>query len=90
MLPVAILTTTTFDAATVDPTTVRFGPGGAAHRGWHVADVDGDGDRDLFLFFRIEASGIQCGDTSASLTGGTFGGQSIQRTDSVRTVGCGN
>jgi DNA-binding beta-propeller fold protein YncE len=49
VIPVAILTTDTFDAITVDPLTVEFGPNGAteAHGRGHIEDVDGDGDNDL-------------------------------------------
>lgn len=91
LIPVAILTTDNFDALTVSPITVRFGVGEAsiAHPSGHLEDVDSDGDLDLVLHFRTQQSGIQCGDTSASLTGETFDGQSIQGSDSVATVGCG-
>jgi hypothetical protein len=90
VVPVAILTTATFDATTVNPMSVRFGPNGAGevHGQGHLEDVDGDGDLDLVLHFRTQAAGIVCGATSASLTGQTFGGQSISGTDSVRTAGC--
>jgi len=90
VIPVAILTTDTFDATTVDPLSVNFGPNGAteAHRKGHTEDADGDGDNDLVLHFSIQDTGIQCGDTSASLTGETFGGQAIEGSDSIRTVGC--
>jgi hypothetical protein len=50
--------------------------------------VDGDGDADLLLRFRNQASGIACGDTLATLNGTTFSGQAITGTDSIRTVGC--
>ena len=90
LIPVAILTTDTFDATTISPITVRFGPAGASpeHPLGHLADVDSDGDLDLVLHFGTQESGIQCGDTEASLTGETFDGQAIQGSDSIVTVGC--
>jgi hypothetical protein len=90
VIPVAILTTGTFDATTVDPSTVRFGATGteavAVHDG--LEDVDFDGDLDLMLHFRTEQTGIVCGTTSVALTGETDGGEPIEGSDSVRTVGC--
>ncbi len=90
VIPVAILTTEAFDALTVSVSTVQFGPTGAsiAHRSGHLEDVDNDGDLDLVLHFRTQESGIQCGDTDASLTGETFDGQAIQGMDSIVTVSC--
>jgi hypothetical protein len=90
MIPVAILTTDTFDATTVDPTTVLFGPTGTEAAPMHSAleDVDGDGDSDLILHFNTQQTGIQCGDTSATLTGKTLGGQEVEGVDSINVVGC--
>lgn len=90
VIPVAILTTSTFNATLVDPLSVRFGPGGATeiHNTGHIEDVNGDGKNDLVLHFDTQSSGIHCGDTSASLTGQTFGGQAIKGSDSIVTVGC--
>lgn len=88
--PVAILTTDSFDATTASPTTVRFGPTGSEAAPVHSAleDVDGDGDIDLILHFDTQATGIECGDVSALLTGETFGGQAIEGSESIATVGC--
>jgi len=90
-IPVAVLTTDTFDATQVDWETVMFGPNGAteAHGRSHVKDIDGDGDADLVLHFKTQETGIACGDTEAALTGETFGGQAFTGTDSIVTVGCG-
>jgi hypothetical protein len=90
VIPVAILTTDTFDATTVDPSTVIFGATGteAAAVQSALEDVDGDGFNDLILHFNTQDTGIQCGDTSALLTGQTFSGQAIEGSDSIVTVGC--
>jgi hypothetical protein len=90
VIPVAILTTESFDASTVDPLSVRFGPKGAkeAHQKGHLEDVNHDGEPDLVLHFRTQNTGIKCGDTSASLTGATLDGDPIQGTDSIMTVAC--
>jgi hypothetical protein len=92
IIPVAILTTDTFDATQVDPLSVEFGPNGATetHGRGHVKDADRDGDMDLILHFKIRQTGIRCGDVSAMLTGKTLGGQAIKGTDSITTVGCNN
>jgi hypothetical protein len=87
---VAILTGNGFNAATVDPNTVRFGATGteAAPLNFAFRDVDRDGDTDMVLRFEIQDTGIKCGDTSASLTGQTFSGLSFSGSDSIRTVRC--
>ena len=89
-ISVAILTTDDFVASNVDPSSVEFGPGPAfiGDGGAHFDDVDFDGDPDLVLFFRIQDTGIECGDTSASLIGMTFDGHEIEGFDSIKTVRC--
>lgn len=93
VIAVAILTTEDFDAATVDHTTVAFGPDGATEihtrpQGIvrHEEDVDGDGDIDVNIHFQFGETGLTCEDTEATLTGETFDGTPIQGTDSVRIV----
>jgi hypothetical protein len=89
-IPVAVLTTETFDATQIDPLTVVFGPGEASesHGRSHIEDVDKDGDADLVLHFRVQESGIQCSDTEATLSGETFDGRPITGSDAIRTVPC--
>ena len=91
---VAILSADDFDATTVDHTTVTFEGAsethvnrrtGVARR--HEEDVDGDGDTDLVLHFRLGDTDLTCGSTEGTLTGETFDGQAIEGTDTVRTVG---
>jgi len=91
VIPVAVLTTGTFDAATVDPGTVRFGATGAEAPALRaaLADVDRDGDPDLVLHFATPATGIRCGDHAVALTGRTFAGVPVRATDAIKTVGCG-
>ncbi|MBA7668279.1 hypothetical protein ES703_76389 [subsurface metagenome] len=72
LIPVAILTTPDFDASTVDPDTVAFGPNEAACVHWALEDVDGDGDIDLILHFKTQDTGINPGDTEATLIGYTY------------------
>jgi hypothetical protein len=86
VIPVAILTTDDFDAADVDPETVRFGPAEARPVHYALEDVDGDGDIDMILHFKTQETGIAPGDTEASLTGETYSGHKIVGTDSVRVI----
>jgi hypothetical protein len=98
VIAVAILTASVdagdaldFDATTVDPLSVEFGPDGAteAHGQGHIEDVDSDGDLDLLLHFRTQETGIECGSNEARLTGETYDGKAIVGSDSIQTVGCG-
>lgn len=89
-IPVAILSTETFDAQTVDSSTVRFGKTGTEARSpiATLEDVDGDGDTDMLLNFKPQDTGIECRDNRAYLTGQTFLGQSFEGSDSIKTVAC--
>lgn len=90
VIPVAVLSAADFDASSIDPSTVTFGPAeaGIAHTAGHIDDVNGDGYPDLLLHFDFEATGIACGDTSGSLTGKTYSGQAVAGADSVQPVPC--
>jgi hypothetical protein len=93
VIPLAVLTTSAgeygtpinFDATTIDPLSVRFGPrddvwtetGGAfeAHGRGHIEDsreldeVTMDGDEDMVLHFHVRETGIEFGDTEACVKG---------------------
>jgi hypothetical protein len=88
VIPVAILSTSTFDAATVEPDSLKFGPSLASPRQFALEDVNNDGSPDLMLHFDTQATGIQCGDGTASLAGLTKTGKVIKGTDAIKTVGC--
>ena len=78
-IPVAVLTTLSFDASTVDPSTVRFGPFGAQTGESTLQDVDGDGRLDLVLNYHTDVTGIACGQSIAIVTGQTFAKQLFSR-----------
>lgn len=84
VVPVAILTTPTFDATTVDPATVEFA--GAASVHWAVEDVDGDGDMDMILHFKTQNLNLTAGSTEAYLTGYTTAGVFFWGMDTVNIV----
>lgn len=88
VIPVAIVSTDTFDAKTLDPLSVRFGPNAAreSHNKGHIEDVNGDGKPDMVLHFRTQESGIKAGDSDACLTGKTTIGLDVQGCDLVKIV----
>ena len=89
-IPVAVLSTPSFDAVSVDTETVRFGRTGSEAPAVHSAleDIDADGDLDLIFHFKREETGIQCGDSVAYLTGKTFSNESFEGSDTVKITGC--
>jgi len=89
-LSVAVLSTATFNAASIDPATVRFGRTGTetAALKHSLEDVNKDGLKDFVCQFEIQEIGLVCGDTSATLTAYTTGGVPIKGSDSVNVVRC--
>jgi hypothetical protein len=85
-VPVAILSSPTFDAATFDRGTVVFAGAPALSIGGSPEDVNGDGLLDLVLHFSTQSLNLMSGDTEACLTGKTLSGQEFKGCDSVNIV----
>jgi len=93
-IPVAILSTESFDATTVDHTTVNFHGAYETHTNnksgelkRHEEDVDGDGDIDLVFHFRLGDTDLDCFSVEGTLTGLTYDGQAISGTDALNMIG---
>jgi hypothetical protein len=84
VIPVAVLSSSTFDAAKVDPASVKFGPNEAPSVSSSRDDVNGDGLLDLVLHFRTQQTGLQSSDTQACLAGQTQSGIPFEGCDSIR------
>jgi probable HAF family extracellular repeat protein len=90
-VPVAIFSTDTFDATTVDPTTVTLADAAVKLKGRgtpqaSAEDVNGDGLLDLVVHVSTEALQLTEGDIEAVLEGETFDGVLIRGSDSVHIV----
>ena len=74
----------------IDIASLRFGVTGeeAAALRAVLDDVDGDGDTDLLVFFRVRETAIDCETLFTYISGVTLTGVSIAATDSVTMVGC--
>jgi hypothetical protein len=84
VVPVAVLTTDDFDAATIDPDTAQFA--GAAPEHWNLEDVDGDGVDDVIFHFRTQELELDQDSTEATLTAQLLTQEEISGTDEVRIV----
>ena len=90
-----LLTTSDFDATTVDHNTVTLGDAYEAHRDRrtgearrHEEDADRDGDIDLVFHFRYAETGLPCYPDVVPFNGYTFDGQPITGGDAdARSVG---
>ena len=82
VVPVAVLTTDDFDAATIDPTTALFA--GAAPKHWGLEDVDHDGDDDVIFHFRTQELELDHDSTEATLTAQLSVSMTAKSTEQVR------
>lgn len=90
VIPVAILSTETFDAALVDPASITLDEAPVAinennnQRMAHVEDINGDGRLDLVVQIIDDLTLV--GNGSATLEGNTFDGTEIRGSDSICVV----
>ena len=87
-LSVAIVGEEAFDATQVDPATVRFGPNEASPIRYKVKDYNRDDFPDLILTFKLAQTGIDCGDTEATLFGETYEEDAIEGRDNFSVEPC--
>jgi hypothetical protein len=91
VVPVAILSSATFDASTVDPASVTLASAPVRLKGnglpqASLQDVNGDGLPDLIVQVSTAALALSSSDTEAVLEGKTYDGTPIRGTGSVRIV----
>jgi subtilisin family serine protease len=88
-VPVAVLSSAAFDAAQVDPATLRFGAGQATPiDAPDIADVDGQFGADSTNTYAVAESGIACDDIEVTLTGETYNNQVFSGTDAIDASDC--
>jgi len=90
-VPVAILSSETFDATTVDPLTVTLSGANVRLKGKGTPmssfeDINKDGRLDLLVHVETEALELTDTSTEAVLEGKTFSGRRIKGTDTVKVV----
>jgi hypothetical protein len=90
VIPVAVLTTDSFDASAINSASATFGATGIEAPVWKTAmqDVNGDGRLDMLLYFRTTQTGFKCGDTIGVLKAKTLSGRDVEGKDSIVTVAC--
>jgi hypothetical protein len=89
VVPVAILSTSTFDATKVNPLTVRFGKTGteAAPVHFSLQDVNGDGLLDIVLQFGLQSTGLSLGENQVTLMGRSSDGTPFRGSSAIQLIG---
>ncbi len=90
MMPVAVLSTSQFDAMSINPQTIRVGPTGTEAEPFRSMsdDVNRDGRTDLMVLIRVQDMKAKCGDKVIRLTAKTKTGADVEGSEDVRMEGC--
>ena len=93
VIPVAILGTSTLNVTDIDVTTLMFENASPTHEltkalGKHITNVNNDNWDDLISHYSQKQTGIQCGDTEATITWELLNGTPMEGTDSINPVPC--
>ena len=77
-----------FEAGTIDPDTLTFGPASVSrtHQAVKLVDVDHDNDEDLVVWFDWGEAGVACGASEVCVEGSTFDGVPLFGCDVIRSV----
>lgn len=86
-IPVGVISSEDFDATTLAPSTVMFAGAAPLPIGQSPEDINGDGLMDMVFHFAVQDTDLEPGDTSACLSGVTYGGQMYLDCDSVKVLG---
>ena len=84
--PVALLSSSTFDATSADRSTVVFAGASPLNIGLDSVDVNRDGLLDVVFHFSTQSLNLPDGTTQACMTGRTIDGQDFKGCDSLRLV----
>jgi hypothetical protein len=87
---IAVLSTPSFDSASVVVSKLSAGRSGVEARPLQssMVDVDADGDLDLLLQFNLQDLGLRCGDTRVLVFAENSAGAPLRGTDLVELLNC--
>lgn len=88
-IPVALLSSSEFNAATVDPASITFGATGDERSLSHCLpprDVNHDGILDLVCLFKNDVAGFQRGDLEGILRGKADKGRAFEGRDALKVI----
>ncbi len=87
-IPVVMFSSETFDATTVDPKSLTFGPTGGENSLFRCSrrgrDINKDGMKDMLCFFDSYKAGFEVGDVQCHLNGETHHGEAFTSSASLK------